>query len=103
MVSTDSGSGWEVFSLDYHVDMPVSIVLSPESMAMYRIVFNFLWRVQHLHHSLSSVWRRHTTNRQHRSLVARERLKAKKHTQKGKENDGKQKKKKKRRKKRRSK
>jgi len=30
MHGVDGGSGWEVFSLDYHVDMPISLIFTPE-------------------------------------------------------------------------
>jgi hypothetical protein len=59
MEGVDAGSGWAVFSLDYHVDMPISLIFTPEAMSTYRTLFNFLWRIQHLHHSLASMWKRH--------------------------------------------
>jgi hypothetical protein len=59
MEGVDAGSGWAVFSLDYHVDMPISLIFTPEAMSTYRMLFNFLWRIQHLHHSLASMWKRH--------------------------------------------
>ncbi len=51
--------GWDVFSLDYHVDVPLNTVLTPEVMNKYLKIFNFLWRMKRVEHSLSSTWRKH--------------------------------------------
>ncbi|KAF9133299.1 Gamma-tubulin complex component 3 [Mortierella sp. 14UC] len=55
-------SGWDVFSLDYHVDSPVNTILTPIAMHQYLKMFNFLWRLKRVEHALSSAWRRQTTS-----------------------------------------
>ncbi|KAF9100965.1 Gamma-tubulin complex component 3 [Mortierella sp. GBA35] len=55
-------SGWDVFSLDYHVDSPVNTILTPAAMHQYLKMFNFLWRLKRVEHALSSAWRRQTTS-----------------------------------------
>ncbi|KAG0282394.1 Gamma-tubulin complex component 3 [Linnemannia gamsii] len=55
-------SGWDVFSLDYHVDSPVNTILTPVAMHQYLKMFNFLWRVKRVEYALSSAWRRQTTS-----------------------------------------
>ncbi|KAI8363595.1 Spc98 family-domain-containing protein [Mortierella sp. GBAus27b] len=55
-------SGWDVFSLDYHVDSPINTILTPAAMKEYLRVSNFLWRLKRVEHSLSSAWRRQTTS-----------------------------------------
>ncbi|KAI8333505.1 Spc98 family-domain-containing protein [Choanephora cucurbitarum] len=49
--------GWDVFSLDYHVDAPISTVFSPQAMHQYLQIFNFLWRLKRVEYTLSSSWR----------------------------------------------
>ncbi|XP_074658179.1 gamma-tubulin complex component 3 homolog [Tubulanus polymorphus] len=49
-------TGWDVFSLDYHVDGPISTVFTPECMIMYLRVFNFLWRAKRMEYILAGVW-----------------------------------------------
>ncbi|KAF9932969.1 Gamma-tubulin complex component 3 [Mortierella alpina] len=55
-------SGWDVFSLDYHVDSPINTILTPLAMHQYLKMFNFLWRLKRVEYALSSAWRRQTTS-----------------------------------------
>ncbi|KAK2168865.1 hypothetical protein NP493_1211g00044 [Ridgeia piscesae] len=50
-------TGWDVFSLDYHVDGPIRTVFTPECIIMYLRVFNFLWRAKRMEYILSGLWR----------------------------------------------
>jgi len=50
-------TGWDVFSLHYHVDGPIRTVFSPEAMISYLRVFNFLWRAKRMEYILSSIWK----------------------------------------------
>ena len=75
MPSTAHGdTGWDVFSLDYHVDAPLSTILSNDMMQSYLTISNFLWRLKRVEHALSSAW--------HISMTARQisRLPAVRHT-----------------------
>ncbi|KAK3813111.1 MAG: Spc98 family-domain-containing protein [Benniella sp.] len=55
-------NGWDVFSLDYHVDSPINTILTPVAMKEYLKMSNFLWRLKRVEHALSSAWRRQTTS-----------------------------------------
>ncbi|KAF9360428.1 Gamma-tubulin complex component 3 [Mortierella sp. AD094] len=59
---TSGDSGWDVFSLDYHIDSPINTILTPKIMNEYLKMFNFLWRVKRVEYALSSAWRRQTTS-----------------------------------------
>ncbi|KAI9022722.1 Spc98 family-domain-containing protein [Phycomyces nitens] len=50
--------GWDVFTLDYHVDSPINTVFSQQSMNQYLRIFNFMWRLKRVEYTLSSAWRR---------------------------------------------
>ncbi|KAI8641486.1 Spc98 family-domain-containing protein [Parasitella parasitica] len=49
--------GWDVFSLEYHVDAPINTVFSPTAMHQYLQAFNFLWRLKRVEYTLASAWR----------------------------------------------
>ncbi|KAI7867946.1 Spc98 family-domain-containing protein [Spinellus fusiger] len=49
--------GWDVFTLDYHVDSPINTVFNPLAMSQYLRIFNFLWRLKRVEYTLSSSWR----------------------------------------------
>jgi gamma-tubulin complex component 3 len=55
-------SGWDVFSLDYHVDGPISTVFTPETMLQYLRIFNFLWRAKRMEFTLARLWRDQMAN-----------------------------------------
>ncbi|KAF9969800.1 Gamma-tubulin complex component 3 [Actinomortierella ambigua] len=55
-------NGWDVFSLDYHVDSPINTILTPTAMHQYLKMFNFLWRLKRVEYALSSAWRQQTTS-----------------------------------------
>lgn len=54
--------GWDVFSLDYRVDGPISTVFTPECMIIYLRIFNFLWRAKRMEYALSAIWREQVAN-----------------------------------------
>jgi gamma-tubulin complex component 3 len=53
----NNDSGWEVFSLDYHVDPPISTIFNSSAMTQYLQVFHFLWKIKRVEHTLSAAWR----------------------------------------------
>ena len=69
--STEGGgdSGWDVFSLDYVVDAPLSVILTPPSMLVYLRLFNFLWRLKRVEWEVKEVWMRQSS---HRFLIEKE-------------------------------
>ncbi|KAA0202948.1 hypothetical protein HAZT_HAZT006882 [Hyalella azteca] len=50
-------TGWDVFSLDYHVDGPIGTVLTTQCMQQYLMLFNSLWRAKHMECVLSDTWK----------------------------------------------
>ena len=53
--------GWDVFTLEYKVDAPVDVVITPWANRQYLAVFNFLWRIKRVEYALGSTWRRCVT------------------------------------------
>lgn len=51
-------SGWDCFTLEYMVDAPVDVIITPWGSTQYLKVFNFLWRVRRVEFALNSIWRR---------------------------------------------
>ena len=49
--------GWDVFTLEYKVDAPVDVIVSPWASKQYLKVFNFLWRVKRVEFALGVTWR----------------------------------------------
>ncbi|CAJ1087474.1 gamma-tubulin complex component 3 [Xyrichtys novacula] len=54
---TPGDTGWDVFSLDYHVDGPIATVFTRECMVHYLRVFNFLWRAKRMEYTLTDIWK----------------------------------------------
>ncbi|XP_077987696.1 gamma-tubulin complex component 3 homolog [Glandiceps talaboti] len=54
--------GWDVFSLDYHVDGPISTVFTQQCLLMYLREFNFLWRAKRMEYILANIWRAQMDN-----------------------------------------
>ncbi|XP_056443702.1 gamma-tubulin complex component 3 [Gadus macrocephalus] len=50
-------TGWDVFSLDYHVDGPIATVFTRECMSRYLRAFNFLWRAKRMEYTLTDIWK----------------------------------------------
>ncbi|KAJ4299377.1 Microtubule-nucleating Tub4p (gamma-tubulin) complex component [Kalmusia sp. IMI 367209] len=53
--------GWDVFTLEYKIDAPVDVIVTPFGSKQYLKVFNFLWRVKRVEFALGSTWRRYMT------------------------------------------
>ncbi|KAI5795038.1 Spc98 family-domain-containing protein [Geopyxis carbonaria] len=53
--------GWDVFTLEYKIDAPVDVVVTPHGSKQYLKVFNFLWRIKRVEYALGSCWRRFMT------------------------------------------
>ncbi|TIA96457.1 hypothetical protein E3P94_03328 [Wallemia ichthyophaga] len=50
--------GWDVFTLEYRVDQPLDVILTPEVMSKYRRIFNYLWRLKRVESDLVKGWKR---------------------------------------------
>nr|POF01022.1 spindle pole body component alp6 [Quercus suber] len=53
--------GWDVFTLEYRVDSPLDVIVTPWASKQYLKIFNFLWRVKRVEFALASTWRRAQT------------------------------------------
>jgi gamma-tubulin complex component 3 len=60
--------GWDVFTLEYKVDAPLDVVVTPYCARQYLKVFNFLWRVKRVEFAITGAWRRAATGA--RSVLA---------------------------------
>ncbi|KAK0790296.1 Microtubule-nucleating Tub4p (gamma-tubulin) complex component [Friedmanniomyces endolithicus] len=50
--------GWDVFTLEYRVDSPLDVIVTPWASKQYLKIFNFLWRVKRVEFALATTWRR---------------------------------------------
>lgn len=51
-------TGWEVFTLDYLIEPPLSAVVHKNAMRSYRTAFHMLWRLKRVEWTLSLGWKR---------------------------------------------
>lgn len=49
-------SGWDIFSLVYKVDGPISTIFTEEKVRDYIDIFRQLWRAKRIEHVLTSLW-----------------------------------------------
>ena len=52
--------GWDIFSLGYHIEAPLTAVVHHEAMKKYEKVFNLLFRLKRIEWMLNSTWRQST-------------------------------------------
>jgi len=52
--------GWDIFSLCYDIDAPLTAVVHPDAMEKYYKVFNLLFRLKRIDWMLNSTWRQST-------------------------------------------
>ncbi|KYR01195.1 spindle pole body component 98 [Tieghemostelium lacteum] len=50
--------GWDIFSLDYHVDAPLNTILRSTDIVKYKKIFHFMWGIKRVEFSLNSIWRK---------------------------------------------
>lgn len=55
--TADGDSGWDIFSLGYTVDGPLSTIFTPDCRLFYLKAFSFLWRLKRMEFTLSALWR----------------------------------------------
>lgn len=51
-----SATGWDIFSLVYKVDGPISTIFTDEKIRDYIEIFRQLWRTKRVEHVLTSMW-----------------------------------------------
>ena len=50
-------SGWEVFTLDYMIEPPLTAIVHKQAMVLYRTAFHMLWRLKRVEWTLASGWK----------------------------------------------
>ncbi|KAK9169980.1 hypothetical protein Syun_002120 [Stephania yunnanensis] len=55
--------GWDVFSLEYDARVPLNTVFTESVMGRYLRIFNFLWKLRRVEHSLIGAWKTMKPNR----------------------------------------
>ena len=50
--------GWDVFTLEYRMDSPLDVIVTPWASKQYLKVFNFLWRIKRVEFALGQTYRR---------------------------------------------
>lgn len=53
----DGDRGWDVFSLEYDARVPLDTVFTASVMKRYLKIFNFLWKLKRVDHSLTGIWK----------------------------------------------
>jgi gamma-tubulin complex component 3 len=53
--------GWDVFTLEYKIDAPLDVIVTPYCARQYLKVFNFLWRVKRVEFAITGAWKRSAT------------------------------------------
>ncbi|KAG1703735.1 hypothetical protein DVH05_006750 [Phytophthora capsici] len=53
---SSADTGWDIFCLHYNLQAPVNSVIPASSMLQYQQIFDFLWRMKRVEHSLSASW-----------------------------------------------
>jgi len=48
--------GWDIFSLDYNIQPPLSTIITKETKKEYMRIFNYLWRIKRIEYNLSNIW-----------------------------------------------
>lgn len=53
--------GWDLFTLDYAIDIPLTAIVHPEAMEKYHLVFNLLFKLKRIEWMMNNTWRQSTT------------------------------------------
>lgn len=52
--------GWDIFSLGYDIDAPLTAVVHPDAMTKYKLVFSLLFRLKRIEWMMNNTWRQST-------------------------------------------
>lgn len=50
--------GWDIFSLDYNVQAPLSAIVHSNAIQQYRKIFHLLWKLKQIEWALNKNWKR---------------------------------------------
>jgi len=57
--------GWDIFMLEYNIESPLHVVLTPIAMEQYDRAFMFMWKLRRVSHSLASCWSQNMALQRH--------------------------------------
>ncbi|EPZ31071.1 hypothetical protein ROZALSC1DRAFT_27485 [Rozella allomycis CSF55] len=60
---SNQDTGWDVFSLDFHINFPLNTIIDLNAMEKYLRLFQFLWRIKRLEHNLINIYKDHMSNK----------------------------------------
>jgi len=49
-------TGWDIFSLDYHIASSLNEIFSPSLMQKFLTAFNFLWKLRRADSKINRLW-----------------------------------------------
>ncbi|EME30162.1 tubulin family protein [Galdieria sulphuraria] len=56
---SSGAQGWDIFSLDYRFDVPLTSIFTKDVMEMYRKISRFLWYLKRSNYLLCTTWNMH--------------------------------------------
>lgn len=54
--SLQDQNGWNIFTLKYRIDGPISSIFNEQSQSIYSRIFMLFWRIKRIHFSLNQSW-----------------------------------------------
>ena len=54
----EEDSGWDIFSLDYNVQAPLTAIVHSQARKQYRRIFHLLWKLKQIEWALNKSWKR---------------------------------------------
>jgi len=72
LASSSGEKAWDVFLLDYAVDSPLNVILTPAAMTAYDRAFAFLWKLRRVSHALASSWSQQMALQRHLVVCAQQ-------------------------------
>ncbi|KAL5248694.1 hypothetical protein ACHWQZ_G017775, partial [Mnemiopsis leidyi] len=54
-------TGWDVFTIDYVLNCPLTVIVNQDSRETYLCIFRMLWKTKRIEHGLRRIWGKTTT------------------------------------------
>lgn len=58
VINFAQASGWDIFCLDYHVDVPINTIFNVDVVREYSRIFQYLLYLKRVENSLTTIWKR---------------------------------------------
>jgi len=72
LASSSGEKAWDIFLLDYAIDSPLNVILTPAAMTAYDRAFAFLWKLRRVSHALASSWAQQMALQRHLVVCAQQ-------------------------------